>query len=73
MEIGNAVDRLRGHGGHHRQAEAKRSDQPLTLAKREVGATRVERGGVEDGLERAGHDAKLCAIHPKLLWLCKGC
>ena len=72
MEIGNADDLLRGHGGHHREAEAKRRDEPLAFGKFKLQAPVIEDGGIQDGWERVGHDGKVLGIHPTFLSLLEG-
>src|SRR5712664_1843131 len=72
MQTGNALDLLSGHGGHHREAEAKRRDEALALEKVELFAALIKDIGIEDGLELVGHGAKLLGIHPTFLSLIEG-
>ena len=67
MQIGNGLDLLGGHGGHHREAQAKRRDETFALGKSELFAAFIEDIGIEDSLELVGHEGSLLEIHPTFL------
>src|SRR6266404_5506273 len=69
LQIGNALDLLRGHGGDNRETKAKGGNLTLAPAKLKLVATFIEQRGVKDGLELVGHHGKLLSIHPTLLCL----
>src|SRR5438128_1735612 len=69
LQIGNALDLLRGHGGDNRETKSKWGNLTLTPAKLKLIATFIEQRGVKDGLELVGHHGKLLSIHPTLLCL----
>src|SRR5207302_7372460 len=69
---GNGLDLLSGHGGHHRETEAKRCNEAFALGKSALFAALIEDVGIQDGLELGGHGGKLVGIHPTFLSCIEG-
>jgi len=67
MQIGKSLDLLGGHGGHHREAQAKRRNETFALGKSDLLATLIEDIFIEDRLELVGHRDKLLGSHPTFL------